>query len=899
MTPLNPEPPPGASHRDQVARPRTPPSWGGPLCEGDYASLAASWITQQIADHAMLRRVDAHEGREIVGQNGNRDCTGVLIPYYWPDEPSPFNYRLRRDNPEWVVGKDGKPKPKGKYLGPPKCSNRLYIPPGITPEQLRDATIPLVIAEGEKKGLALWRLACHEIEAPRFIPIAIPGVWSWRGTVGKSQGPQGERIEVKGPIADLSRIEWKGRRVFVVFDANVRSNASVAAARRGIARELSNRGADLQFINLPEDCGVNGVDDLLALWGPERVLNLFAQAEPAPAEETELTQAQVLIALAGEALLFHTAESEAYARVPVDEHHETWMLRSKGFRRWLMRKFFQSCGKPPRVQALQDAISLLEAKAQFEAPEAPLFVRIAEYSDRIYIDLSNAKWQAVEITQQGWRVIADPPVHFRRAKGMQALPQPQPGGSIKLLRKLINVGADDNWSLCAAWLVAACRPKGPYPILILQGEQGSAKSTMVKFLRRVLDPSIALVRTPPREERDLLIAAANSRVIAYDNVSGVPPWLSDSLCRLATGGGFSTRELYTDSEEVFFDAMRPVVLNGIDHLAERADLADRALILHLPHIDNRYRKDEAQLYSDFERDLSQILGALFTAVSGALARLPHIKLESKPRMADFALWATAAELALGFSNGDFMRAYLGNRAEVIQETLEADPVGAAIVALMDALRDAERPGSWDGTCKELLPHLEQLVGDAVKMSRSWPKTPRGLSSRLRRLVTFLLESGIHIVFHPKGTKGQRPITIEGTARHSTATTAATATPDRISSLDQPVAVEPLGGGRVVGVAVESPPYIGPPPGPAAANSLNGRGNQPRVAEVAEVAVVCGEIPHAQASSEETHDRVDLCTNCGRADWEWVGGAWVCPGCGEPAHGQRTGDRRQDVERFEL
>lgn len=207
------------------------------------------------------------------------------------------------------MGKDCKPKPKGKYLGPPKSGNRLYIPPGITPKQLRDATIPLVIAEGEKKGLALWRLACHEIKAPRFVPIAIPGVWSWRGTVGKSQGPQGERIEVKGPIADLSRIEWKGRRVFVVFDANVRNNTSVAAARRGIARELSNRGADMQFISLPEDCGVNGVDDLLALWGPERVLNLFAQAEPAAADETELTQAQVLIALAGEVPLFHTAES--------------------------------------------------------------------------------------------------------------------------------------------------------------------------------------------------------------------------------------------------------------------------------------------------------------------------------------------------------------------------------------------------------------------------------------------------------------------------------------------------------------------------------------------------------------------------------------------------------------
>ncbi len=448
-----------------------------------------------------------------------------------------------------------------------------------------------------------------------------------------------------------------------------------------------------------------------------------------PPEDRKPAQAQALIALTNEAKFFQTPEGESYAQLSVGQHKETWLLRSKGFRRWLMREFYRARGTPARAQALQDAISLLEAKAQFEGPEFPLFVRIAEHGGRIYIDLSNAKWQVVEITQQGWRVIADPPVFFRRAKGMQALPQPQMGGSLNLLRNLINVGDDDNWILCAAWLVAACRPKGPFPILILQGEQGSAKSTMEKFLRRIIDPSSALVRTPPREEKDLLIAAGNSWVMAYDNLSGIPPWLSDALCRLATGGGFSTRELYTDSDEVFFDATRPVVLNGIDHLAERADLADRALILNLPHIENEDRRDEAQLYADFERDLPQILGTLFTAVSAALARLAQTKLDNKPRMADFALWATAAEQELGFPSGAFMKAYLGNRAEAVQETLEADPLGAAVLGLMEKLGNQEKAPLWDGTCKELLSLLEQFVGDGIK-SRTWPKTPRALSAGL-------------------------------------------------------------------------------------------------------------------------------------------------------------------------
>jgi hypothetical protein len=297
--------------------------------------------------------------------------------------------------------------------------------------------------------------------------------------------------------------------------------------------------------------------------------------------------------------------------------------------------------KPPAAQALQDAISLLEAKARFEGRQEPLAIRIGECSGKIYIDLCNAALETVEMTAEGWQVISDPPLNFRRAKGMLELPRPEAGGSIDLLRRYINIGSDSNWILCASWLIAACRPTGPYPILILQGEQGSAKSSMERILRRIIDPSVAPVRTPPRGERDLLIASTNSWIIAYDNLSGIPHWLSDALCRLATGGGFSTREIYTDSEEIFSDAMRPVILNGIDQLAERADLADRSLILNLPRMANADRKDEAQLYRGFEQSFPKILGALFTAVSAALARIEQTTLDRKPRMADFALWANS------------------------------------------------------------------------------------------------------------------------------------------------------------------------------------------------------------------------------------------------------------------
>ncbi len=257
----------------------TPPRWGSRLTEEDYASLERSWISREIADLAMLRRVDAIEGREVVGRKGNLDCAGIVFSYYWPGDPDPFNYRLRRDNPEFKLGKDGKRRLDKKYLGPPGERNRLYIPPGVTLEQLNDVSIPIALVEGEKKALALWRLAQWEIEVPRFIPVAIAGVWSWRGKVGSTGGPKGERVDVKGPIPDLGRIRWAGRKVSIIFDSNVHTNDSVKWARKGIARLLAIREAKVEFVNLPEDCGVNGIDDLLAAWGPNRVLELFEKPE--------------------------------------------------------------------------------------------------------------------------------------------------------------------------------------------------------------------------------------------------------------------------------------------------------------------------------------------------------------------------------------------------------------------------------------------------------------------------------------------------------------------------------------------------------------------------------------------------------------------------------------------
>ena len=211
-----------------------------------------------------------------------------------------------------------------------------------------------------------------------------------------------------------------------------------------------------------------------------------------------------------------------------------------------------------------------------------------------------------------------------------------------------------------------------------------------------------------------MIAASNGAVLAFDNLSHVPAWLSDALCRLSTGGGFATRELYTDNEEVIFDAMRPLILTGIEELATRSDLLDRAVLLTLPTIPEDRRRTETQFWAAFDTAAPRF-SALLTAVSEAMRRLPAVKLSRLPRMADFALWATAGERALGLTDGAFMAAYSGNRAAGNELAMESSPIGKAVLDFMAST------SGWTGTASELLGELDRTADDPVKRQRAWPK----------------------------------------------------------------------------------------------------------------------------------------------------------------------------------
>jgi hypothetical protein len=300
-----------------------------------------------------------------------------------------------------------------------------------------------------------------------------------------------------------------------------------------------------------------------------------------------ISQATQLVELAVRHVdLFHAPDQTAYANIVIEGRRETWPLRTGPFRRWVARRFFELTGSAPSAQPLQDALAVLEGHALFDSDEHQVFTRLADVQDdAIYLDLGDEYWRAVQIGGGGWEVV-EPPVFFRRPRGLRRLPWPKHGRELAGLRRFVNV-ADSDWPLLVAWLLAAVRPRGPYPVLLLHGEQGAAKSTTARILRELIDPNTAPLRSQPREERDLMIAARNGWVLAFDNVSSVPDWLSDAFCRLSTGGGLATRMLYTDDDEVLFDAQRPLLLTGIEEVATRGDLLDRSLILFLPRIGRR------------------------------------------------------------------------------------------------------------------------------------------------------------------------------------------------------------------------------------------------------------------------------------------------------------------------
>jgi hypothetical protein len=457
------------------------------------------------------------------------------------------------------------------------------------------------------------------------------------------------------------------------------------------------------------------------------------------------TQTQRLVKLALEkAQFFHAPDEIGYATIPMNSHRENWPVRSPKFRRWLTAAYWQHRGDAPSDKAIKSALDILEHKA-LEGEGHPTYLRVARAGQNIYIDLGTEDWKAVEVTGEGWRVADTPPVKFHRTKNTGTLPLPTKGGSLDDLRPLAAT-TEENWTLIKGWLLDALKGHGPYMVMVVTGEQGSAKSSLCRLMRSLVDPlRMAPLSSLPREEKDLGVDGANEHLLAYDNVSYLPQWLSDCLCRVSTGGGIKSRMLYTDGEQSIFDICRPLCLNGIPDFAESNDLLGRSLIISQPAIPEEDRLDEKTLAAMFEKVRAEVFGAILDSMSQGLRDLDSVQLPSLPRMADSAKWVTAC-----LGDETFLDEYQQNVENAIDLGLEASPIAGAIKKLLADATSGRLPGHWEGTASELLEALDRLATGQQFSQKTFPKNARSLSNRLRRDAPALRAVGVQVEFRKSG-----------------------------------------------------------------------------------------------------------------------------------------------------
>ena len=454
------------------------------------------------------------------------------------------------------------------------------------------------------------------------------------------------------------------------------------------------------------------------------------------------TQRDVLLAICDDARFWRSHEGETFATVPVEGHFEHWPVGSRTFRDWLLGELarrYRQKGRPASVgaNAVRDALGALEARAYACGTKYRASLRAIEHNGEVYIDRGTPDWSSFKVTAAGWCIVPDSPLPILRSKRTGSFPQPAEIADLVPLRDLLRRLDFGDYVLFISWCLGALSPTGPYPILIISGEAGSGKSTIVRLAQRIVDPVAGDVLQPPRDDRDLIAAAKQGRVLAFDNLSGIQPELADSLCRLATGSEIGGRALYSDHDTATFAACRPLIINGIPDLAARGDLADRAIIIRLGPLAGRMT--EKEWWQSVEKVLPPTMAALLDALALGLKRLDEVPTPNV-RMADFARLIVAAEPALSWDEGSFLAAYAANRKDAIRSLIEGD-----LVASLTWAFTKEHPRGWTGLKSTLFDILSSRAPPEAKRSRDWPGNPRWFSDRLCRASPALRAVGVLVI----------------------------------------------------------------------------------------------------------------------------------------------------------
>lgn len=436
--------------------------------------------------------------------------------------------------------------------------------------------------------------------------------------------------------------------------------------------------------------------------------------------------------------LFHDQRGDPFAAVPFEGGRLTLSIQGREFNRWISHLGWKGLGRTFGSEARTSAREILAAKACFEGPQRHLHIRYAFHDGDIWVDLDGVR--SIRVEPGKWGIVENPPILFRSLPHQRPIPLPQPGGDPWQLVTMVNLKDEDARLLLMCYLVAAMVPEIPVAALVLHGVQGSAKTTLLKMVKRLLDPSAVEVRGGVRDLTEYAQAAAQSRALFFDNLTSVPDWLSDALCRTVTGEGWSKRMLYTDEDTAVFEFRCAVGLAGINLIADRPDLLDRSLILPLEPISPELRRPDRELWSRFEAARPTILGGLLDALARAIVIEPTLRMDRLPRLADFARWGAAAADALGAKSADFLKAYERNVGRQNEAAIDASPVAQVLLAL---LKEREE---WQGEPSDLYRDMSDKA-ESLKVSvrdKSWPKSANWLTRRLREVRPNLLALGIEI-----------------------------------------------------------------------------------------------------------------------------------------------------------
>ena len=490
--------------------------------------------------------------------------------------------------------------------------------------------------------------------------------------------------------------------------------------------------------------------------------------------------------------LFHDERGDGYAVTPHEGVRRTLKLRGREFRRWLAGTYYITTDKAANNEAIATALTVLEAKATYDGRQLELSNRFAMRDGVIHIDMADPKWRVVKVTANGWEIMDEAPVLFRRYSHQSPLPDPVHGGGLSDLHQHLAVKSDDDKLLLEAFLVASAFANVPRPAITFHGPKGASKTTSARILKSITDPSVTEFVDLGKSPADLAQVLDHHGVPCFDNLTSIPSWAADMLCRAVTGGAFSKRELYSDDADILMMFKRPMIVTGINIPTHAPDLLDRLLLIELEHIQPEKRLDEASFWTRFDADRPTLFGALLDGIAGALRHLPSVKLDRMPRMADFARVACAYAEHTGVGAGKMLDIIMRHTSRQTQEVLDADPVATALREFV------QKRGTWTGTTSKLL----ELLNESQPTPRAdgWPRQANSLSRKLNVLHATLSEVGINVRRQKEGSNRDRQVTLESIPDSSSASSASSKSPIHAGSEADDISQAPSAGGKTSSAA---------------------------------------------------------------------------------------------------